>query len=174
MMTMYSKATAVKIVVSSISKVGHDEAYSIQVMDGSHIVHAEHAESKSQRDEIVWRLADLYNTPEIESIADQSKEAVEEFKFSEIPSIPVLQESDADQYFEENQQLVFDRIVQAVSEGVDAKRGFIRLFELNGTGVYVTSQREDWKSGLKQANRYYLLNENYEQCAIIKKLLAKL
>lgn len=171
-MTIYQKATAMKIIVSPIERTGL-EVYSIQVLDGTRVVHTEEVEGKTQRDATVWRLADLYDTPDIELKAGQPKVA-EPFKFSEIPSIPVLQENDADQYFEDNQEQVYDRVVLAVSEGINTKRDFIRLFELNGTGVYITSQKDDWKSGLKQAHQYFLASENYEQCGVIKKLLTKL
>jgi len=171
-MTMYGKAPMMKIVV--LSGESDPQSYSIQVIDEGRILRTEKAEGLTERDRIVWWLADLYNTPDIELRTDANLQPDLEFKFSEIPSIPVLQEEDATSFFESEQQMVYDRIVQAVSEGINTKRPFIRLFELNGTGVYITSQRATWSSGLNQALDFFLALEDYEKCSTIKRLLKRL
>lgn len=171
-MTMYQKAPMMKIVV--LSGGSDPQSYSIQVIDEGRVLRTEKAEGLAERDKIVWWLADLYNTPDIELLTDMPDPVDIEFKFSEIPSIPVLEEEDAISFFEQEKAMVYDRIIQAVSEGISTKRPFIRLFELNGTGVYITSQRASWTSGLQQALEYFVLKEDYEKCAITKKLLRKL
>ena len=97
-----------------------------------------------------------------------------DFKFTEIPSIPVLEIEEADLFFDENSDFVYERILQTVEEGLRSKRTEIRLFELNGTGVYVTSNRPDWKVGVQQALDYFVLTEQYDKCITARQLLQKL
>ncbi len=144
--------------------------YNVQVMDGERLIHEELAQTIKSRDEAVWKLADLYGAIDIE-MRDKGEE---DFKFTEIPSIPVLEEEEADEFFEDNSDFVYERILQAVDEGVRAKRQSIRLFELNGTGVYITSDKEEWKSGVQQAMDYYASVEDYTKCIVARQLLTKL
>ena len=157
-----------QIVVTRVGKKSVKE-YLVEVMDGDAIIHTESVKGLKQRDELVWRLADLYNILDI-TIAEQ----VTEFKFSEIPSIPVLEEEEADIFFEENGEFVHERILQAVDEGIKASRDHIRLFELNGTGVYITSNKENWANGVQQAMDYFAATEQYDKCITAKQLLQKL
>jgi len=144
--------------------------YVIAVVDSGNCIHKESVDGVAKRDEVVWKLADLYNALDIEII----EPSIEEFKFSEIPVIPVLDEEEAVKYFEDNKDFVYDRILQAVKEGVHINRGEIRLFELNGTGVYMTSKKVHWKSGLEQALQHFIDIEAYEKCISIKQLITKL
>lgn len=157
------------VVISHNAKKG--KTYDIQVMDGNTLVHSESANNIKQRDEYVWKLADLYNAIDIEMVDEEMQD---KFKQTEIPSIPVLEEDEADEFFEENREWVYDRILQAIDEGIELKRDNIRLFELNGTGVYITSNREDWKNGLESAIEYYVGLEKYEKCIVAKQLMNKL
>ena len=95
-------------------------------------------------------------------------------KFSEIPSIPVLSEADAGAFFDLECGFVCKRILQAVGEGFRFKRSVIRLFELNGTGVYITSNKQDWKTGVQQALDYFITTEEYDKCIEARQLLLKL
>ena len=85
-----------------------------------------------------------------------------------------LDEQDAIEFFNDNEGLVYNRIVQAVEEGLVAHQSSIRLFELNGTGVYFTSEIKDWKRGLEKAIDYFVSVEEYERCITCKQLLSKL
>ena len=158
-----------KIVVTSMGKK-NKKVYTIQVMDGPHVVHEESVKNMKSRDEVVWRLADLYNAIDIE-VKDIKQD---EFRFTEIPSIPVLEEEEADEFFEDNKDFVYERILQAVEEGVRAERDVIRLFELNGTDVYITSEKVDWKNGVQQALDYYISVEQYDKCITARQLMLKL
>ena len=84
------------------------------------------------------------------------------------------QEEEADEFFEDNQDFVYSRILEAVEEGIRATRESIRLFELNGTGVYITSQKEEWKNGVHQALDYFVAVEQYDKCIIARQILHKL
>jgi hypothetical protein len=155
-----------KIVVTVTGKKGRFKTYLIEVIEGERIIQSETAEGAVQRDEIVWKMAELYNILDIETR--------EELKFTTIPSIPVLEEMEADEFFEDNREFVYDRILQAVSEGLTFNRTSIRLFELNGTGVYITSNRGDWKGGLQDALDYYVSIEDYDKCTYTKELIEAL
>lgn len=153
--------------------------YVVSVVDGENILEECTASSIAQRDELIWELAEQFNTTNIE-IKDKNKEKrvrtkaksnTPTFRFTEIPSIPVLDISEAKEFFDDNESLVYNRILTAVSEGVKASINVIKLFELSGTGVYMTSEREDWKNGLKGALRYFEENEEYEKCATCRDLL---
>lgn len=159
---------SMKIVVTKYRN--KKQSYIVAVVDGDNCIHKETVVGVINRDEVVWKLADLYGALDIEIIEKKP----EEFKFSEIPSIPVLDLEEADEFFEDNQQEVYDRIIQAVKEGLHVKRDEIRLFELNGTGQYLTSRKNNWKAGLQQALDYFVVIEAYEKCITIKQLMAKL
>lgn len=145
----------------------------VQVWNGSELVHEEAVSTVTDRDSLVWKLADLYGCVDIE-IKDEDMKTIDEFRFSEIPSIPVLEEDEADIFFEEESELVYNRIIQAVSEGLKMDQEIIRLFELNGTDVYITSKREDWKNGVEQALEYFVQKEEYDKCIAARQLLSKL
>ncbi len=158
-----------KIVVTSINK-NKSKTYLIEVCDGTNIVYSEKVKGIKDRDAVVWKLADLYNSIDIEMKDSKSVD----FKFAEIPSIPVLEIEEADTFFDENSEFVYDRILQAVGEGLISKCTEIRLFELNGTGIYVTSNKPDWKVGVQQALDYFILTEQYDKCVTARQLLQKL
>lgn len=163
--TSYYKK-AVKIVVTSTGKTGKLKNYLIEILDGERIMHSEAVSGIVNRDKIVWNLAELYNILDIDL-----REGKEDFKLTEIPSIPVLEEEEADEFFEDNNEFVYERILEAVQEGIKLKRETIRLFELNGTGVYITSNRVDWKNGIQQALDYYITMEQYDKCIIARQLM---
>ena len=161
-----------KIVVSIVSTKKGSE-HLVQVIDNGEVIHSETATNIEQRDKIVWQLAEMYNALDIE-VSHNKRLVQEEFRFSEIPSIPVLDEEDAEAFFEDHEDAVYDRILEAVGEGLFLDLDEIRLFELNGTDVYLTSDRENWRSGVEKAIDYFVKVEQYEKCIIGKQLLNKL
>jgi len=165
-----------KIVVEQKKEKGKN-AYIINVMEGGDIIKTETAKSIKERDDLVFQLAESYNVDDIilkESDKKRNKKK-DNPNFSQIPSIPVIDEQEAVEFFEYNNELLYDRILQAVQEGLDFDREVIRLFELSGTGVYITSRRQDWASGLVDAIDWYTqADEQYEKCAIAKSLIDKL
>jgi hypothetical protein len=157
-----------KIIVTSTGK--RKKTHHVEVLDGTISVHKESVTGIKERDELVWRLADLYGALDIEVV----DEPAEEFKFTPIPSIPVLEEEEADEFFDDNSEFVYDRILQAVEEGVRSKRDSIRLFELNGTDIYITSNKKDWKGGVQQALEYFISVEQYDKCIVARQLMLRL
>lgn len=156
-----------RILVTPVGK--NERFFMIQVLDGEQIIHTEKVRGIKNRDNTVWTLSDLYKASDIDFHED-----VDKFKFSEIPSIPVLEESDAQDFFENNQGFIYSRILKVVEEGIQTNQTSIRLFELNGTGVYMTSHKKGWKSGLSQALQYFESVEDYEKCVIARDLMLKL
>ena len=81
---------------------------------------------------------------------------------------------DAADFFDDNEDVVYNRVIIAVKEGIESGRDVIRLFELNGSGVYLTSERSDWQPGLENALRHFESKEEYEKCAACVELLKKI
>jgi hypothetical protein len=148
----------------------NSKVFTIDVVDGESVVHSESVKGLKERDELVWKLADLYGAMDIEIIQDKP----EEFKFTEVPSIPVLEEDEAEIFFDENSEYVYNRILQAVEEGIRSGSDIINLFELNGSGVCITSNRDNWKHGVQQALDYYAANELYDRCIRANGILSQL
>lgn len=165
-----SKKDLMKIVVYKAVGTAR-QSFVIQVIDAENVIHTEIAHGTKKRDEAIWRLAEIYEITEIET---KEAKKPEEFKFSEIPNIPVLDVQEAEEFFEANQTLVYTRILEAVEEGMIAKKNIIRLFELDGTGEYFTSKRADWKEGLYKCIDHFTQLEDYEKCIIANKLIARL
>jgi len=163
-----------KIVVTTYQSIDGNH-HKIEVKDGVNVVFTKTVQTIQQRDKAVWDLADMYNVVDIDvNDAKHAESPKDSFMFSEIPSIPVLDEDDAQYFFEQESTLVYDRIVQAVEEGMYLRLDEIRLFELNGTGAYLTSHKSGWKAGLMKAIDYYVSVEHYEKCIKVKKLIDSL
>jgi len=162
-----------KIVVSIISSEKGSK-HLVQVLDHNSLVYSEITDTVGSRDLLVWQLADTYNVLDIEVQHNKDQHNTDDFQFTEIPSIPVLDEQDADAFFEDHEELVYTRILKAIEEGIIMNLETIRLFELSGTGVYLTAERCDWDSGLKKAIEYFITTEDYDKCIIGKQLLTEL
>lgn len=168
-------------IVAELVKRRSKTVFLVRAVDGDSIIDEKTATSINKRDELIWSFAEQFNTTDI-TIIDPDKKPrkqtktvkKEKFKFSQIPSIPVLDMQDASDFFDDNEDFVYNRVLIAVDEGLNAKRDTIRLFELNGTGVYITSDKVDWKPGVENAERYFLEREEYEKCAVCRDLLKRL
>ena len=153
-----------------VHKLESGRKYRVSLTNGNSVLQEQIVTSVKSRDELVWRWCDLYSTVDVIMHEDKQKE----FKYSEIPSIPVLDESEAESFFEDHQAFVYSRIVQAVAEGIQTNLTDIRLFELSGTDTYITSKRENWEAGLQSALTYFETVEKYEVCDQIAGLLNQL
>lgn len=168
----------IKIVAESIKK-RNKTLFVVKVLDGTNVLQEQIAPTINKRDELIWSFAEQFNTTDIH-IVNEREQANKvdtkggKFKFSEIPSIPVLDMEDAADYFDEHEDIVYERVIVAVKEGIESKRDIIRLFELNGSGVYLTSEKEDWKPGLENAMKFFEEVEQYEKCAVCRDLIKKL
>ena len=154
-MTIYVKQKGKKFVVT--------------LMDGADTIKERIVVGVEARDKAVWEFTDTYNVSDV--VLGPEKAPKKQAKQSPIPTIPVFDEEEAEEFFEDNQDFVYNRIVQAVAEGVMFGVDSLRLFELNGTGTYMTSNRIDWKSGLQPALKYYESTEQYEKCGKVRDLM---
>ena len=165
-----------KIIVTTFKSINGDR-HRIEVVDGSGTIYTETVQTIKQRDGVVWDLAETYNVVDINITSGGVEEEIDtpdSFMFSEIPSIPVLDEEDAHLFFDQSSDFVYSRIVQAISEGISKNMHQVRLFELSGTESYLTAKRCEWKAGLLEAIDYYVSVEKYEECIDIQKMLGKL
>lgn len=167
----------IKIVAESIKK-RNKTLFVVKVLDGTNVLQEETAPTINKRDELIWSFAEQFNTTDIHIVNEREqankrddKQSKSKFKFSEIPSIPVLDMEDAADFFDDHEDIVYNRVIVAVKEGIESGRDVIRLFELNGSGVFLTSEKEDWKPGLENAMRFFEEVEQYEQCAICRDLI---
>ena len=168
--TIYKR---MRIIVSTVpTKKGNKHL--VQVVDNDVIVYSETTTTIEQRDKLVWHLAETYNALDIEVTQNKKQLDEDDFRFSEIPSIPVLDEEDAEAFFDDHEDAIYNRILEAVEEGVFLGLDEIRLFELNGTDVYLTSDKDSWKSGVEKAIEYFVKEEQYEKCIVGRQILSKL
>lgn len=154
-MTIYVKQKGKKFVVT--------------LMDGADTIKERIVTGVEARDKAVWEFTDNYNVSDV--VLDNQKKTKKTAKQSPIPTIPVFDEEEAVDFFESNQDFVYNRIVQAIAEGVMFGIDTLRLFELNGTGVYITSKRTNWKAGLVPALKYFEDTEEYEKCSKVRDLM---
>lgn len=154
-MTIYVKKKGKKFIVT--------------LMDGTSVVKEQIVTGVEARDKAVWEFTDTYNVSDV--VLGPEKAAKKSAKQSPIPTIPVFDESEAEEFFENNQEFIYNRIVQAVAEGMMFDKDSLRLFELNGTGAYMTSDRPYWKSGLEPALKYFEDTEQYEKCIKVRDLM---
>ena len=82
--------------------------------------------------------------------------------------------------FEYNEELnskklqVYKSLVEGVSEAIKSNKKEIKICEVKNTNVYVTVEKQNWKSSLDSALQFYIDKEEYEECSIIKNLIDKL
>ncbi len=163
-----------KIIVTT-EKTDSGELHRIEVLDGKKLLHTQVVDSIKQRDLVVWELAEVYRVVDIDLKTQKNAKAEKkDFKYSAIPSIPVIDEDDASAWFDDESEVVFDRIVEAIREGITMKLDSIRLFELNGTGSYLTAERPNWKDGLERSLQYFIEVESYIKCAEVRDLIKEL
>ena len=82
--------------------------------------------------------------------------------------------------FEYNEELktskhkVYKSLVDGVTEAIKTDKEEIKLCEVKNSGVFITVEKQEWKSSLDSALQYYIDTEEYEKCSKIKKLIDKL
>ena len=165
-----------KIKVITSTNRTSQKNYKVVVEDHGFVVIEGMADNLQDRDKMVWGWAEQYGVVDIEYERDDTviEEKDKEFRFTEIPSIPVLSEQDAEEFFESDPECLYTRITVAVGEGVQSGRRSVRMFELNGTGQYLSSDRQYWKVGLEKALNYFKGRAAYEKCAEVHRLMAQL
>ena len=86
--------------------------------------------------------------------------------------IPVISFSELDSKIQ--QPKVYRSLVEGISEAVDDNSNEVKLCELKYSDTYVTVHKNDWSGSLAKAMDFYIENEQYEVCALIKELTDKI
>ena len=86
--------------------------------------------------------------------------------------IPVISFNDLDSKVQKPK--VYKSLIEGISEAVEANSNEIKLCELKHTNTYLTVHKKDWSNSLAKAMDFYINNEQYEMCALIKELTSKL
>ena len=69
---------------------------------------------------------------------------------------------------------VYRSLVEGISEAFEDNSSEIKLCELKHSNTYLTVHKNDWSGSLAKAMDFYIENEQYEVCALIKELTDKL
>jgi hypothetical protein len=138
--------------------------YLIEVWDDDLLVQTKLAKGISERDRIVFDLCDLHNIVDVEYInMTKVQQDIDEVD-SEIPVLPYTDAFQLEDYFDSHNVEVFDRILNAVEEGIKTKKKKIKLFQISNTGVFIDSLKRDWPAGIRVAHQYFLEIEDYDKC----------
>ena len=73
-----------------------------------------------------------------------------------------------------SKKLIYKSLIEGVSEAMEENRTKVRICEIKNQNVYVTVEKEDWKTSLDRALEFYISKEEYEECSKIKNLINKL
>lgn len=125
-----------------------------------------------QRSKIINELRELYNTDDIKYVDLNGK--VKTKKVLRKITVPVVPFTDTvlfAEFVDANSTLFFNRIIEAVEEGIAYNKKMIKLFELGPTGVFLTSPKQEWHVGIEQAKGFFEKESNFELCAKCNKML---
>jgi hypothetical protein len=68
---------------------------------------------------------------------------------------------------------VYKSLVEGIAEAIEEKKDEIKLCEVKYANTYLTVHRDAWSGSLAKAMDFYIDNEQYEVCALIKELTSK-
>ena len=86
--------------------------------------------------------------------------------------IPVISFNDLDSKIQKPK--VYQSLIEGISEAVEINSNEVKLCELKYANTYLTVHKKDWSNSLAKAMDFYINNEQYEMCALIKELTSKL
>ena len=64
-------------------------------------------------------------------------------------------------------------MVEGITEAFETNSNEIKLCEVKYANTYLTVHRDAWSGSLAKAMDFYIDNEQYEVCALIKELTSK-
>jgi|TARA_R110000803_G_C11778095_1_gene296227 hypothetical protein len=73
----------------------------------------------------------------------------------------------------EFQDVVMKESFKGIKEAIDKKWKKVELFNIINLSVIIEIASADFPSALKRISKYFEINEEYEECAEIKKLIKK-
>ena len=68
---------------------------------------------------------------------------------------------------------VYRSLVEGIAEAIEEKKDEIKLCEVKYANTYLTVHKDAWSGSLARAMDFYIDNEQYEVCALIKELTNK-
>lgn len=157
------------------SKRVNKNEYIIEVWDDDSVVQTKLATSILERDKIIFDLSDMHNIVDVEYV---NMEKIQDKVDEQIPIVPYTDMFQLEDYFDSNNEYIFNRIIEAIEDGIKTKKKKIKLFQINSSGIFVDSLKRDWPAGLRVAHEYFLEEEEYlkaEKCIqLLKQLKATL
>lgn len=79
--------------------------------------------------------------------------------------------------FEENHELkkrVLDTAIDQILEVAPTKKNYIEICEINDSGHIICIERKDWKPLLEDLKNNYIIEEKYEDCVNLQKIIDSL
>ena len=64
-------------------------------------------------------------------------------------------------------------LVEGIAEAIKEEKDEIKLCEIKDANTYLTVHKDAWSGSLARAMDFYIDNEQYEICALIKELTSK-
>ena len=64
-------------------------------------------------------------------------------------------------------------LVEGIAEAIEEEKDEVKLCEVKYANTYLTVHRDSWSGSLAKAMDFYIDNEQYEVCALIKELTSK-
>lgn len=157
------------------SKRVNKNEYIIEVWDDDSVVQTKLATSILERDKIIFDLSDMHNIVDVDYV---NMEKIQDKVDEQIPVVPYTDMFQLENYFDSNNSYIFNRIIEAIEDGIKTKKKKIKLFQINSSGIFVDSLKRDWPAGLRVAHEYFLEEEDYlkaEKCIqLLKQLKATL
>ena len=68
---------------------------------------------------------------------------------------------------------VYKSLVEGIAEAIKENTNEVKLCEVKYANTYLTVHKDNWSGSLAKAMDFYIDNEQYEVCALIKELTSK-
>lgn len=145
----------------------------IEVIDDGEVIQTKLANNILERDKIIYDLCDMHDIVDVEYINMEKLQSVTPSDI-DVPIIPYTDMFQLEDYFDSNNKYIFDRILDAIEDGIATKKKKIKLFQINASGIFVDSLKRDWPAGLRLAHEFFIEEEDYAKVQKCLDLLSKL
>lgn len=91
-------------------------------------------------------------------------------------TIPIYFDTPEDifEFFQDNPHLFVDALYDAIKQGIDEKLDMVNVFDLNDTGIYVSSTKDEWLVALQMIQEIFNDKEEYEKSKEVQQYINKL
>ena len=86
--------------------------------------------------------------------------------------IPVISFNELE--LKQKKKQVYKSLVEGITEAFETNSNEIKLCEVKYANTYLTVHKDNWSGSLAKAMDFYIENEQYEICALIKELTNRL